>query len=101
MDATAKSQMLIIAPLGIKAIRIREPRGIAVACGKRQCEKYALGNGGARQRNLVERGPLRQELDRWLITQEFLHGGRDQVGAIAQALEERRVPQQREHPVAK
>jgi hypothetical protein len=51
--------MLIIAPFGIKAIRIGEPRGITVASGQGQREERALGNGGPRQRNLVERGPLR------------------------------------------
>ena len=100
MDATAKAQMLIITALGIKAIRVREPLRVTVACGQGQRDQHTLGNGRPSQSNLFEGGPLREELDWRLIAQDFLHGGRDQIRVVPQAFEDRRMPQQREHPIA-
>src|ERR1700726_2611616 len=72
MDATAKPQVLIIAPLGIKTIRVREPRRVTVARGQSQRDQHALGNRRPSQGNLVQGGPTYQELDRRLIAQQFL-----------------------------
>src|SRR5260370_11630131 len=57
MDATAKPQVLIIAPLGIEAIRVRKPRRVTVARGQSQRDQNALGDGGPSQGNLVQGGP--------------------------------------------
>src|SRR5258708_13409525 len=46
VDATAKSQVLIIAPLGIKAIRVREPRRVAVARGHSQPDPHPFPTPG-------------------------------------------------------
>src|SRR5579859_5999621 len=47
MDATAKPQVLIIAPLRIKAIWVREPCRVTVARGQGQREEHALRNDGS------------------------------------------------------
>src|SRR5258706_1787113 len=57
MDATAKPQVLIIAPLGIKAIRVREPHRVTIARGQGQRDQHALGNRRPSQGNLVQGGP--------------------------------------------
>ncbi len=59
MDATAKPQVLIIAPLRIKAIRVREPRRVTVARGQGQRDQHPLGNRRPSNGDLVQGGPLR------------------------------------------
>src|SRR5260370_39914116 len=62
VDATAKPQVLIIAPLGIKAIRVREPCRGTVACGQGPRDHHSLGKPRPRQGNLAQVGPTRHDL---------------------------------------
>src|SRR2546425_12245725 len=59
MDATAKPQVFIIAPLGIKTIRVREPRWVTVARSQGQRDQHPLGNRRPSNGDLVQGGPLR------------------------------------------
>ena len=57
MDATAKPQVLIVAPLGIEAVRVGEPCRVTIACGQRQRDHHTFGNRRPCQRNLGQGGP--------------------------------------------
>lgn len=99
VDAASEPEVLVVRPLGIEAIRIREPRWIAVARRQREGDEDAFGNGRPRDGDLLERRPVRQEVNRRLVPKKLLHRADDEIGLAPEPLENVRVTQERQHSV--
>ncbi len=94
-----RSRVLVVRAVGEEAVRLGEAMGVPVPRGRDEPQGGALGEGGAADLDVVERGALGQQLYGRFEPQQLLHQRVDHLGVLAQLLEGVGVAQQGEHPI--
>ncbi|GGY12548.1 hypothetical protein GCM10010510_68170 [Streptomyces anandii JCM 4720] len=99
MYAAAETEVLVVPPVGVEAVRVVETLWITTARGQHEHDPRTLGNRRAGDGDVAVRRPPRDDVDGRLVAKQFLHQRYDQTGFVAQPLQHLRVAQQCQHAV--
>src|SRR5213592_4855261 len=67
VDTAAEAEMFVVPPVGVEPVRVGYVVGVTTAGGQHEDDRRAAWNGGTGDVDVVERGPVGQELDRWFV----------------------------------